>query len=169
MEDSKKEYSAIEIEIAKKLIEKGYKWIARDKNDTVYVYAAKPIKEEDEWVRGENWSLLMTGFARGVIPIFDGIRWEDEDPVRLRDIAPQILTDEEREWLRTVVRAFPGKLKTVEAHNGAFYGRYITFTVAFPTEWGGSNYVGKMRFCVTEDWFKGMVDHKEYAPEELGL
>ena len=73
MEDSKKEYSAIEIEIAKKLIEKGYKWIARDKNDTVYVYAAKPIKEEDEWVRGENWSLLMTGFARGVIPIFDGI------------------------------------------------------------------------------------------------
>lgn len=135
MEDSKKEYSAIEIEIAKKLIEKGYKWIARDKNDTVYVYAAKPIKEEDEWVRGENWSLLMTGFARGVIPIFDGIRWEDEDPVRLRDIAPQILTDEEREWLRTVVKPFRDRLKTVEAHDGSYYGRYVAFIIAHPEKW----------------------------------
>ena len=166
--DSKREYSAIEIEAAKNLLAKGYEWIARDENDALYAYECKPRKGGHGWNYGGGVLLLADENARGVIPLFDIIRWEDDEPVSIRDIA-KILTDEEREWLRTVVRAFPGKLKTVEAHNGAFYGRYITFTVAFPTEWGGSNYVGKMRFCVTEDWFKGMENFKNYAPEELGL
>ena len=47
--------------------------------------------------------LLVDENAKGVIPIFDDINWEDAEPVRLRDIVPQILTDEEREWLRMVV------------------------------------------------------------------
>ena len=113
--------------------------------------------------------LLVDENARGVIPIFDDINWEDAEPVRLRDIVPQILTDEEREWLRTVVKPFGDRLKAVEAHNGAFFGRYVTFTVAYPSEWGNSGNVGKMRLLVSEDWFKGMEDCKKYAPEELGL
>ena len=169
MEDSKKEYSTIEIEIAEKLLEKGFEWIARDENDALYAFKTKPRKGGDAWNYGGGVLLLMDENARGVIPIFDGIRWEDEEPIRIRDIVPKILTDEEGEWLRTVVRAFPGKLKTVEVHNGAFYGRYVTFTSAYPTEWGGSSYVGKMRLLVTEDWFEGMEKCKDYTPEELGL
>ena len=113
--------------------------------------------------------LLVDENARGVIPLFDIIRWEDDAPVSIRDIVPKILTDEEREWLRTVVKPFRDRLKTVEVHNGAFYGRYVTFTSAYPTEWGGSSYVGKMRFLVTEDWFEGMEKCKDYTPEELEL
>ena len=114
--------------------------------------------------------LLVDENARGVIPLFDIIRWEDDAPVSIRDIAPQILTDEEREWLRTVVKPFRDRLKTVEAHDGSYYGRYVAFIIAHPEKWrediGGGGY---RSLPIPEDWFKGMVDHKEYAPEELGL
>ena len=114
---------------------------------------------------------MMGGGTRGVIPIFDGIRWEDEDPVRLRDIAPKILTDEEREWLRTVVKPFRDRLKAVEVHDGSYYGRYVAFIIAHPEEWRedmGED-VEYRSLPIPEDWFKGMEDDKDYAPEELGL
>ena len=126
MED-KREYSAIEIEIAKNLIEAGYEWLATDSDETFCAFKAKPRKEGGEWMGGDDLLLLMFGGARGVIPIFDGIRWEDDDPVRLRDIVPQILTDEEREWLRTVVKPFRDRLKEVDVHDGSYYGRYVAF------------------------------------------
>lgn len=99
--DSKREYSEIEIEIAKNLLAKGYKWIARDENNTLYAYKGRPIKEESGWWHGGSWLLLMGGGTRGVIPIFDGIRWEDDEPVRLRDIVPQILICKTRSITRT--------------------------------------------------------------------
>ena len=171
MEDSKKEYSAIEIEIAKNLLAKGYEWIARDKDDRVYAYGTKPVKGEDEWDVEGSWLLLMSGGARGVIPIFDIIRWEDDEPVRLRDIVPQILTDEEREWLRTVVKPFRDRLKAVEAYDGVFYGRYVMFATVHPEKWRDD--IGEdmehTLLPVPKDWFKGMEDDKDYAPEELGL
>lgn len=172
MEDSKKEYSAIEIEVAKNLLAKGYEWIARDEDNKFYAYKGRPIKEESGWWHGGSWLLLMGGGTRGVIPLFESIRWEDEDPVRLRDIVPQILTDEERDWLRVVVKPFRDRLKEVEAHDGSYYGRYVAFIIAHPEKWrediGGED-VEYKSLPVQEDWFKGMEDYKKYAPEELGL
>ena len=115
--------------------------------------------------------LLVDENARGVIPIFDDINWEDAEPVRLRDIVPQILTDEEREWLRTVVKPFRDRLKSVDVHDGSYYGRYVAFIIAYP---------GKRRddigedmehtlLPVPEDWFKGIRNYNKYTPEELGL
>lgn len=98
MED-KREYSEIEIEIAKNLIAKGYGWIARDENDALYAFKTKPRKGGDAWNYGGGVLLLVDENARGVIPLFDIIRWEDDEPVSIRDIVPvpQILTDEERD------------------------------------------------------------------------
>ena len=170
MED-KREYSAIEIEIAEKLLEKGFEWIARDKDDDVYAYCTRPVKGGKAWLQEDDLLLLMSGGARGVIPIFDGIRWEDEEPVRLRDIVPQILTDEEREWLRTGVKPFRDRLKSVEAHDGVFYGRYVAFAIEHPEEFrdGLLDDEEDSPLPVPKDWFKGMEDRKEYTPEELGL
>lgn len=170
MED-KREYSEIEIEIAKNLLAKGYEWIARDDNDALYAFKTKPRKGGDAWNYGGGVLLLVDGNARGVIPIFDIIRWEDDEPVCLRDIVPQILTDEEREWLRVVVKLFRDRLKTVEAQVGKYYGRYVMFIIEHPEKWRDD--IGRdveyKSLPVQEDWFKGMVDHKEYTPEELGL
>ena len=98
-----KKYSEIEIQTAKNLIAKGYEWIARDEDDALYAFKTKPRKGGYAWNYGGGVLLLVDENAKGVIPIFDDINWEDAEPVRLRDIVPQILTDEEREWLRMVV------------------------------------------------------------------
>ena len=94
MEDSKREYSEIEIQTAKNLLAKGYEWIARDKHDAIYVYGSKPVKRTIIWMNGGDWLLLMPSVASRVIPIFDIIRWEDDEPVSIRDIALQNLTKE---------------------------------------------------------------------------
>ena len=115
----------------------------------------------------------MPSFCREAIPLFESIRWEDEEPVSLHDIVPvpQILTDEEREWLRTVVRPFRDRLKSVDVHDGSYYGRYVAFIIAHPEKWrediGGD--VEDTSLPVPEDWFKGMEKSKNYTPEELGL
>lgn len=160
-----KKYSEIEIQTAKNLIAKGYEWITRDKNDALFAYDGKPKKLESCWRSGE-WQEFAS-----FVPIFPQIKWDDEEPVRLRDIAPQILTDEEREWLRTVVKPFRDRLKSVDVHDGSCYGRYVAFIIAHPEKWRediGED-VEYRSLPIPEDWFKGMVDHKEYAPEELGL
>lgn len=163
-----KKYSEIEIQTAKNLIARGYEWIARDENDALYAFKTKPRKGGDAWNYGGGVLLLVDENARGVIPIFDIIRWEDDEPVRLRDIVPQILTDEEREWLRTVVKPFRDRLKTVEAYDGLYYGRYVLFCVAPPEEWKNKA-DGHSIIQIPKDSFAGMEDHKEYTPEELGL
>ena len=128
-------YSEIEIQTAKNLLAKGYEWIARDEDDALYAFKTKPRKGGYAWNYGGGVLLLVDENARGVIPLFDIIRWEDDAPVSIRDIAPQILTDEEREWLRTVVKPFRDRLKTVEAHDGSYYGRYVAFIIAHPEKW----------------------------------
>lgn len=171
MEDNKREYREIEVEIAEKLIEKGYGWIARDKHDAICAYGSKPVKGKTIWVNGGDWWLLMPSFAREAIPLFESIRWEDEEPVRLHDIVPKILTDEEREWLRTVVKPFRDRLKAVKVFDGVYYGRYITFIIDPPEgriEDIEEN-VEYMALPVSEDGFEGMEHYKHYTPEELGL
>lgn len=160
-----KKYSEIEIQTAKNLIAVGYKWIARDKNGLLYAYDGKPEKLENCW-RSDEWQEIAH-----FVPIFTQIRWEDEEPVRLRDIVPQILTDEEREWLRTVVKPFRDRLKEVEVYDGVFYGRYVMFATIHPEKWGDS--IGEdmehTLLPVPEDWFKGIRNHNKYTPEELGI
>lgn len=170
MED-KREYSEIEIQTVKNLLAKGYEWIARDENDALYAFKTKPRKGGDAWNYGGGVLLLVDENARGVIPIFDDINWEDAKPVRLHDIVPQILTDEEREWLRTVVKPFRDRLKSVDVHDGSFYGRYVMFATVHPEKWRediGED-VEDTLLPVPEDWFKGMEKSKNYTPEELGL
>ena len=169
-DDNKREYSEIEIETAKNLIAKGYEWIARDKSDDVYAYCTRPVKGGKAW-GADVCLLLIDGDIGRVIPLFKSIRWEDDEPVRLRDIVPQILTDEEREWLRTVVKPFRDRLKSVEAHDGVFYGRYVELTIVPPEKWRDG--IGEDEeytpLPVSKVWFKGMENFKNYAPEELGL
>lgn len=169
--DSKREYSEIEIEVAKNLIEKGYEWIARDENDALYAFKTKPRKGGYAWNYGGGVLLLVDENARGVIPIFDIIRWEDDDPVSLHDVVPRILTDEERDWLRTVVRPFRDRLRVIETNDGEFYGRYVSFIIAHSEKWrdGIGEDMEHTLLPVPEDWFKGIRNYNKYTPEELGL
>lgn len=161
MED--REYNEIEIEAAKNALGEGFEWAVRDENGLLYVYREKPEKRKHVWLGG-GFGTSFTRFA----PLLPQIKWEDEEPVRLRDIVPQILTDDEREWLRVVVRPFRDRLKTVEAYDGMFYGRYIRFCVEPPEEY--EEQPSEDDFIqISRESFTRMEARKEYTPEELGI
>ena len=65
--------------ILKVLLNEKYKWIARDKNDWLYVYASKPKKGITIW---ENTGSPMMPFVH----LFQFIKWEDEEPYLIEDL-----------------------------------------------------------------------------------
>ena len=65
--------------ILKVLLNEKYKWIARDKNDWLYVYASKPKKGITIW---ENTGSPMMPFVH----LFNFIKWEDEEPYSIEDL-----------------------------------------------------------------------------------
>ena len=58
---------------------KHYKWIARDKNGCLYVYASKPEKVITIW---EGSGLPMIPFDH----LFQFIKWEDEEPYSIEKL-----------------------------------------------------------------------------------
>ena len=65
--------------ILKVLLKEKYKWIARDKNGCLYVYASKPEKVITIW---EGSGLPMMPFNH----LFQFIKWEDEEPYLIEDL-----------------------------------------------------------------------------------
>ena len=69
--------------ILEDLIKRGYKYIARDSNGSLYAYSDEPTKQSRGWDfekktyvgRLRNISLLS--------PIFTNIKWEDEKPFEI--------------------------------------------------------------------------------------
>ena len=73
--------------ILKVLLNENYKWIARDKNDWLYVYASKPKKGITIW---ENTGSPMMPFVH----LFNFIKWEDEEPYSIEE-----LLEGNKKWL----------------------------------------------------------------------
>ena len=65
--------------ILKVLLNEKYKWIARDKNGCLYVYASKPEKVITIW---EGSGLPMFPFDH----LFQFIEWEDEEPYSIEEL-----------------------------------------------------------------------------------
>ena len=156
-----KTFTEVEKTIARNIDEE-YKWIARDRDGHLCIYAGKPRKEGNYWYSDDYYRLSYFNH------LFPAIKWDDEEPTRIRDIYnPQVLDDTEREYLKTVLKPFHEKVKYVEkvpAHVFdednweeyvfvAFYGRDL---FAFPNFDAGSMYAG-------------MELNKEYKLDELGI
>lgn len=65
-----------------RLIDKKYKYIAKDSENIVRLYTKKPTKDKTTWVKG--------GFPRALdfinnSELFKHIHWEDEEPVCIDD------------------------------------------------------------------------------------
>ena len=89
---------------AKKLIEKNFKFIARDRTGELCAFYEEPIK----W--GPNWITLKT---EGVvlhydIPVFEEVSWKDQEPVFLESIVKHFKPDLSK--LNTVSLSFPRKI-----------------------------------------------------------
>lgn len=86
-------------------INKKYKWIARNKSGSLVIFTRKPIKREKSWCVDRIDELnSITEFEH----IFKSIRWEDDNPVLIKDIYdPQIISDKEREYLKNILETIP--------------------------------------------------------------
>ena len=64
-----------------KMIDKKYKWIAKDKDGEVCIYINKPKKEDVSW---DNFSFYK---PLDIIKdsLFTEIKWEDEEPIYIDD------------------------------------------------------------------------------------
>ena len=76
----KKEFTDDELCILRN-IDKKYKWIARDKRNTLYVF-----KKDEPFTTGTVWNNYSGGYARFPYDdIFKSISWEDKKAIRIDD------------------------------------------------------------------------------------
>lgn len=161
-------YSDIEIQTAKNLLKKGYKWIVRDKTfygNAIFAHKEKPHKSEAGYWIG------TTGFRRVCneeVPIFQSVGIEDTEPTSLKSIVhPQILDDAEKRYLKAVIRPFRDRVKYIAKtcveppYSELAYYIYIRFN-------DGN---GDMDFPAFDEshMYKCMEDERAYTLEELGL
>ena len=73
--------SKLEFELLKYWKNKGYKYIARDEEDTLYVYNEKPIKKERAFSSIHGYHLVHE--CRELFPY---VEWEDEEPTEIEDL-----------------------------------------------------------------------------------
>lgn len=71
--------SKFEYEYLKFAKENGYNFIARDKNNNLYLYSNKPLKAENDWGYGDRTTPV---FAE----LFKFFKWEDEEPWNIDNI-----------------------------------------------------------------------------------
>ena len=77
----KKQFSQDELCILRN-IDKKYKWIARDKSGSLCIFDEKPKKSEEMW---DN--VICSDFIElnCYNHLFNSIKWEDEEPIRIDD------------------------------------------------------------------------------------
>ena len=153
-------YSEMEIQVAKNLKDKGYKWIAKDKNDSLYAFKYKPYKDETVWYADREPEINVCSFA---VPIFKNIHWSDKEPTSIYYIInPQILDDIEKQYLERVLRPLPEVTSIVKVFDMPSQKERLSIRFA------GGCYM-YFPFFEKETMYKGMIEGKFYTPEELVL
>ena len=154
-------------DIEKRILErtdKSYKWIARDENGCLYIYNAKPYKDE-------GYGYFNTKFGCGCLfnkcvsdVLFKNVTWENS-PIQYRD--REILTHKEREYLKFVFKPFASDILYVRKIQSYVIDdiEYIeavtckggrTASMLFPDFKRGTMY-------------KGMKPKTKYTLKELGI
>ena len=147
-------YTDIEIQTAENLLKCGYKWIARNRSEKLFVYYEKPRKV------GRFWCAPV-GYAFEFVPIFQNVRFDDKEPTSLESIVhPPILDDAERRYLSAVIRPFRNKVEYIEKVDVACE-EYIH--IQLNKDWA---FLPHFR---TGTMYKGMKPNHGYTLEELGL
>lgn len=153
------EYSEIEIQTAKNLLEHGYKWIARYESGRLFAYCEKPIKMDHTWGSFGD-SVCVSDF----VPIFLNISIEDTEPTSLEAIVhPPILDDVERRYLSAVIRPFKDRVGCIckTYYTSEYQHIYIVLR--------DCNYNMYLPIFKKGTMYKGMEFGRSYSLEELGL
>ena len=153
-------YNDIEIQTAKNLLEKGFKWIGRNETGRLFAHDAKPIKVDTFW-----WSVGDSDCVCNYVPIFKSVHFGDKEPTSLeRIVHPQILDDVEKRYLKGVIRPFRDKVLYIAKRSIRSDStiEYISIQLA------GCEFTCLPCFK-KGTMYKGMKPDHWYSLEELGL
>ena len=162
-----KEFSEDEKTIAMN-IDKKYKWIARDDNGCLCIYKEKPKKSGNIWntTYGKLFDECETLAA--FMHMFKSIKWEDDEPTRIRDIYdPQILDDVERKYLGYVLKPFHEEVGYVEKRESHILGEETNSKEYLYVKLYDGGFIfpdfdcGKM--------YSGMEPNRRYNLDDLGI
>ena len=160
-------YNDIEIQTAKNLLEKGYKWIVRYESGRLFAHTDKPIKVGN--VLGYLGDRVC---VCEFVPIFQNIRFVDKEPTSLESIVhPQILDDAERRYLSAVIRPFRETVMWIKKYNGTYSEvNYESIVVCVEGDFARKT---PFSFCLPAfkagTMYKGMEIGRKYTLKELGL
>lgn len=139
-------------------LSENYKWIARNKNGSIYVYKDKPQREEDMFKCQDGYKLTLYWNIDIFKHIFKGVTWENS-PICFRK---PILDDIERSYLKTVFNPFKHKIMWVKKEPYLDNIEFISVllknsdSMTFPYFNKGTMY-------------KGMETNRMYSLRELGI
>lgn len=81
----------------KKMEDKVKVWIARDKDNRLFVFSERPNKEKDIWTLHGNYTLMELSFRK-----FPSVKWEDDEPteayITLAEPQEQPTPKQEIDW-----------------------------------------------------------------------
>ena len=69
--------------IIKDLIDRGYKYIARDKDGAIFAYSDKPTKDSGLWDSNNASNELFSENISLVSRMFTDVKWEDVEPFKI--------------------------------------------------------------------------------------
>lgn len=95
-------------ELARKF-NKNYKWIARNRNNTLVVFEKKPHKSDRKWISdyGDSLELVTTDCAHNV-------NWNNDEPTPLADIRYSDSYIFGAWYLKSVIKPIVDKIKEIE-------------------------------------------------------
>ena len=130
-----------------------YRWIARSKDNKIYVYDGLPTRLHNQFGGEISWKCLIA-FEH----IFKCVTWENS-PIFFRG---SILDDEEREYLKAALKPFRSQIKAVRKCYSTYHKKEFIHVVMKDDEILFPNFdVGKM--------YKRMEIGRSYMLEELGI
>lgn len=77
--------STLEHELLGYYYRAGYRYIARDKHNQLYLYKCLPIKKDDTWMNTGKEQFDYKSL-RDFRNLFSSVRWEDTQPTPIQDI-----------------------------------------------------------------------------------
>ena len=140
--------------------EQCYEWIARDKDGELYIYGAKPFRNEVKGIFGTEVGKVDIFNKCVSDTLFSSVTWENS-PIQYRD--SELLTPKEKNYLKFVFRPFASDIIYVQKRqlgNNIEYIRVITCTSSMPIYFPDFK-KGTM--------YKGMKSEKKYTLKELGI
>lgn len=156
---------------------KSYKYIARDRDEMLFLFNNEPSKNEEsgEWGYPGIGSHGNLNECINPNSVFPHISWKDKKATLIEDILNDkpILDEVENRYLKGVIRPFGEKVVGVRKTriNSRYEDSYYTITIFYKDEYANNCITPIVLPCFSEasSMYEGMEEDKTYSTKELDI